>query len=516
MVSSTKKTHVSDIVGQAIQQERAGAGADVAGDAIKAILARGVTKEERAEMTSMLKNLGGTAHAGLAQKIFNGVAAGANASGLQELTERITGPSPTGTVPSATWSEKIPTAAEQRVWNQVMTDRQLELATVNGHVGRGFHEKAVFSGGATLSVNADLPAEARIPPFWDMDANKPAQLSGAVHLTNGQGCPFKDAGPDVRGLAFKMIDGKGNPWDVDMTNKQTFARDTNEFIDVTKAFTLANKRNNDLIGQLEQGGNIFSELVKDRGAADGTFEAARISAQLAKDTILHKVDSFATEPFTGGEFKTPDGHLAKILLTPVPGAAPKSTRDELKNDDNGLTTEFNKQLESGPVRYRVQLKLYAGNGNELDHTDKWEPSKIIDIGELKIPQPNKTLDAKIQKVVNAARYNPATGFTPAGEMSHARGAQPGKPGHEQYTEKGLYLTSGDNRLGLRDSPELSDLLAQIGSGTVDTALLDKFAAEVDKREAAMTSLAAKWKANNTPLEQRRKDHAELKHQFGLD
>ena len=469
--------NVSDVLANAVVQEREGQKPRdaVAKDAISAILANGVTKDERAQVAQMLKVLDGTPHAALAHAIFEGVSKGADATGFQELKEKITGPKAEHLQPSVTWKENIPTPTEQRAWNAEVTTTQLALAPKNGVVGRGFHEKQIFGGAVTMKVNADLPAEARIPPFWDDKTNKPADLSGVVRMSNGQGCPYKDSGPDVRGLAFKLVDGAGKSWDVLTTNKQTFAEDAPQFIGFTAADREAQLAENPVVGQAKMG-VVLAEKV-------GVVQAARITGQLAKDTVFHQVNSMVTESFDGGTFKTPDGRLAKMILTPVPNAVATMTRHDMEKDDKGLTTDMYRHFQSGPVKYRVQLKIFCGNGDELKANDKWEPAKIVDVGELTIPPPDKANDQKIQTIVNGMRFNLGNGFQPAGQIAHARGAQPGVNG--DYEVDGIYKKSADNRLALVDDAATLALAKSIGNGTADQGKLDATFAEVSKRNAQM-------------------------------
>ncbi|HEY4220425.1 MAG TPA: hypothetical protein VGO62_03765 [Myxococcota bacterium] len=447
-----------------------------AADAIKDILENGVTPAERGAVAAMLANLQGTPHAGLAQRIFDGVAKGADASTLQKLRDRLVGPSPTSDAPSVTWREVVPNASQQRAWNGVVTQSQLDLSTKNGTVGRGFHDKQVYGGAVSLKVNPSLPKEAQIPPFWDAKTNKPVDLAGVIRMSNGQGCPFKDSAPDVRGLAVKLVDPQGKAWEILSTNHQTFAEDVPQFIGFTDAIKQSQLADNPLVGQAKMGAVLLEKV--------GPLQAARITAALAKDTVLQSVESMATQSFDGGVFKTPDGYLAKIVMTPVPGNVACMSKSDMAGDENGLTTDMYRHFQSGPVKYRMQLKIFTGNGDELKQNDKWEPAKLIDIGELSIPPPDKSVDAKIQAVVNGMRFNPGTGFDPAGQMTRARGAQPGSNVPEGSTA-GIYQTSAYNRRALADDADVLALARSIGKGTVNAGALDATFAEVSRRTALL-------------------------------
>jgi hypothetical protein len=145
-----------------------------------------------------------------------------------------------------------------------------------------------------------------------------------------------------------------------------------------------------------------------------------------------------------------------------------------------------KHFQSGPVKMKVQLKIFCGNGDELKANDKWDPAKIVDVGELTIAQPpkDKDTDKLVQTLTSAVRFNPGSGFTPAGQMTIARGVQEDVSG-----KTGIYETSQNNRLAFNnDDKGIMDAMKGVAAGNPDVALLRKIAAEHERRQGLLRDL----------------------------
>ena len=345
--------------------------------------------------------------------------------------------------PTLIWQDQLPTEVELDLWKQQIGDIQHTLVEHNPTlqmIDRGFHQKQLYGGIATVKVRSDLPKILQFGPFAAGSDGQPPMLDAAIRFSNGQGCPFRDAAPDVRGIALKMIGSDATPWDVLATNKQTFAKDPEQFMRFARINAIAQTTGTQLpesfeflAGQSVAGLALTAELLKSTGRKlkrmlgikhtdvardwDAT-EAARIVAALTRDTVLHTTHSLATEHYDGGTFQTPDGYLAKVLFTPDPSAKAKPVNH---NTPNYLSDEFAQQLQDGPVHFTMQVKIYTGNGDSTIAHDDWEPARIFELADLEIP----LMDAKQQQafsvLVNKMAFNPGNGFQPA-EMSHARKA----------------------------------------------------------------------------------------------
>ena len=369
--------------------------------------------------------------------------------------------------PNFDWKDVVPTRAEQDRWNSEITDIQKTLAAGNANLegmDRGFHQKQLYGGLATVKVREDIPDFLKFGPFAPDKEGHPQALQAAVRFSNGQGCPFKDSSPDVRGIAVKMAvpgeGGKAEAWDILATNKQTFARDPEQFMKFAKINAVSQTWADNLpgllgfaLGQAAAGIALTAELIESKfnGLVSlfpgresvprendwDVTESARVGAALVKDTVLYKTRSLATEAYDGGTFKLPSGELAKILFVPEEGAKAKKVS---RKDPDYLGTELQKQLEDGPVKFTMQVKVYTGNGEPEKAHDDWEPAAVYSVADLEIPKGDSAIGDK----VNSMAFNPANGFEPA-YMTHAR--------------KEIYETSAKNR-GAMGQDEALALLAK--------------------------------------------------------
>ncbi|HEY8207524.1 MAG TPA: GMC oxidoreductase [Myxococcaceae bacterium] len=338
-------------------------------------------------------------------------------------------------LPSLTWADKPPAKEDLARWKGEIGDLQQTLLTRSGtlnETSRAFHQKQLFGGQVDVTVRDDVPSFLRFGPF----AEPGAKLQGAVRFSNGQGCPFKDSAPDVRGAALKMFDKSGNPWDVLMTNQDhSHARDAEQFMKFAK-----------VSGVMQTDGQLAgAALVKDEVLAKhfDPVEAARIGAQLAHDTALHQVKSLTTETFNGGTFRTPEGLLAKAVLMPAPDTRALSTD---KRDPDWLGKELNAHLDSGSVKMVLGIQVYTGNGKDPDPADasaKWD-GPIYPVANVEIPKPSGAKGAEISKVVDKLAFNPANGFAPT---------------HMTRSRQEIYAQSAQNRGALTQADGRAQLEA---------------------------------------------------------
>lgn len=355
---------------------------------------------------------------------------------MLDLQARLDDVSYQSTLPSLTWTDVKPTPTQLEKWKKEIGDVQQTLAAGNKDLkglDRGFHQKQLYGGVATVKVRGDVPKFLRFGPFEKPDV----ELKAAVRFSNGQGCPFKDSAPDVRGAALKLFDEKGEAWDVLMTNqKAPHARDPEQFMKFAKFSAVSQTQ-----GQLK--GVAFGAKEIANGGFDGT-ESLRIATQLARDTVLHQVESLTTESFNGGTFRTPEGLLCKVVLTPVEGQQAASVD---KRDPNWMTKELEAQLKNGPVKMTLGIQVYTGDGKDPDPTDAsavWG-SPVYPVADVEIPAPGAN-GAAVSELVNKMAFNPANGFTPT-SMTTAR--------------KDIYAQSAKNR-GAISAKEAHDGLKKLG------------------------------------------------------
>lgn len=374
---------------------------------------RGFSSQELADARAITDALDakGDPNARVVEKLAASVAHGRADQGfLMDAAARLDDVKRKSELPSLTWADQKPSQADLGRWRNEIGELQQTLLTRSGRLdetSRAFHQKQLYGGSVDVKVRDDVPSFLRFGPF----AEPGAKLSGAVRFSNGQGCPFKDSAPDVRGAALKMFDKSGNPWDVLMTNQEhSHARDAEQFMKFAK-----------VSGVMQTDGQLAGTKVAAEEVLAKHFdpkEVARIGAQLAHDTALHQVHSLTTETFNGGTFRTPEGLLCKAVLMPAPG---NQALAHDKRDPDWMGKELNAHLAQGPVKMVLGIQVYTGDGKSPDPTDasaKWE-GPVYPVADVDIPPPDAKKGADVAKVVDKLAFNPANGFSPT-SMTRAR------------------------------------------------------------------------------------------------
>jgi catalase len=326
-------------------------------------------------------------------------------------------------LPSLAWTDPLPTPEDIKRWRAEIGRIQKQLLDGNEHlkkfdnIDRGFHQKQLYAGPARVRVCGNLPEFLRFGPFKPASDGTPHTHNAVVRFSNGRGCPFNDSSFDVRGIAVKLIDQNGSPCDILATNKQTFARNPEQFMKFAAADAIAQTAG-DQTGWLgDHAGDPAVLLFVLKEMLAGRFnpvETARIAAALFRDTILHKTRSLATESYDGSTFRTPEGYLAKIIFTPKGETEPI---DADRTNPNYLTDEIQRQLtRNGKVEFTMHIKVFTGNGDAADASDPWDPSNQYEVADLEV---GGNAEIGFQTAINRMAFNPATGFEPA-VMSHAR------------------------------------------------------------------------------------------------
>lgn len=353
-------------------------------------------------------------NAPIAAKLARAVAKGVADQGfLKDTWAKLDDLKRANQLPSLAWQDVADSAADKARWKKEIGELQ-QLFVDKGKLtetGRAFHQKQLWGGMAQMKVRDDVPEFLRFGPFEKPDAVN--QM--AVRFSSGQGCPFKDSDPDVRGVALKTFDKDGQPWDMLMTNQESsHARNAEQFMKFAK-----------VSGVMQTEGQLAGAKVATKKILQGAFdasEAGRIALQLAKDTTLHKVESLTTETYNGGTFQTKDGLLCKAVLMPAPGNAANVPHNVDRNDPDWMNKELEAQRARGPVKMVLGIQVYTGDGKSPDPKDanaKWD-SPIYPVADIEIPAAGTGgNEQKAAELINKMAFNPANGFEPA-YMTHAR------------------------------------------------------------------------------------------------
>ena len=377
----------------------------------------GFSKQELADALAICEALTkrGDKNAPVAAKLARAVAKGEADQGfLTDMRAKLDDLKRSNSLPSLAWQDVEDTTTDKTRWKKEIGELQqlfVEKGKLN-EVGRAFHQKQLWGGMADMKVRHDVPEFLRFGPFAEPD--QVGQM--AVRFSNGQGCPFKDSDPDVRGVALKTFDKDGKPWDMLMTNQESsHARNAEQFMKFAK-----------VSGVMQTDGQLAGGKVATKKILSNEFdatEAGRIALQLAKDTTLHKVQSLTTETYNGGTFQTAEGLLCKVVLMPAPGNHDNVPHNVDKNDPNWMQKELEAQRARGPVKMVLGIQVYTGDGKNPDPKDAhavWEGAPVYPVADIEIPAAGRGGDErKAAEIVNKMAFNPANGFDPA-YMTHAR------------------------------------------------------------------------------------------------
>jgi hypothetical protein len=298
-------------------------------------------------------------------------------------------------LPSLAWLED-PTAANETQRAEKVRGFQRALAdkAAGKSAGRVFHRKLVLGRMGKLVVRDGLPPYAKIAPF-----DQPGEFVAAVRFSNGQGLPFADRLPDVRGLAVKFFTRDGKETSILATNAPaSFARDADQFVKISEV----------LVSQQAQGSLAATEVFFANLFA-GKFnplEVARVAAALTRQTALNKPDSLATQQFWGSVVQLGD-YAVRMTLVPD-NAAPRETQGA-RDDDDYLRADLKARLRGG-IRYTLRLLYFTDEDrtpvNDASHS--WDGSPVqVDVADVLL---GDTGDENVEAAIDRMPFNPTDGF----------------------------------------------------------------------------------------------------------
>ncbi|MHB2021325.1 MAG: catalase family protein, partial [Candidatus Xenobia bacterium] len=318
-----------------------------------------------------------------------------------------------------TWQNPAPTSPEDRekmLEGITNLQNQLHAAGKVSSLDRGFHQKQNWGGKARVVFNDDLPKFLR----WDALKNVAGhEFVSAVRFSNGQGCPYMDSTPDVRGMALKMNIG-GQEVDLLATNSITFARDARQFM---KFAEIAGTMQAD--GKIAAGEELASKIFHHE---DNAKEAARMAFDLAEATarkVKHPAaESYWSQPMQVGPY------VGRFVFTPESGA--NSKPPHFFPDHNYLRKNMETDLEHGPIKMKISFEAFTDDAAIKDAHIHGK-HVTYPIGEVIIDKrPAQGRDAE-EKLVSEMAFNPEHGMKMAGTMNESnRGAIYEQSAHNRH------------------------------------------------------------------------------------
>lgn len=305
-------------------------------------------------------------------------------------------------------------------------------------VRRAFHAK--IHAGITNTVGI-ANAEFHILPHISADLHigffqPAATYQAVVRLSSASGAIQKDATPDLRGVALRVITDTGTFHDFLMTDAPaSHARNAKQFMVAADAMSSRWK--------------IVSLLKLLVGL--GLPETWRMVQALTKES--RKIDSLATDQFWSRAPYKFGPYAVKFTLQgsgSTPGSSAELGESYLKED-------FTERLLKGLITFDFKLQRYVDEVKTPieDGTVEWKESDapFETIAQLVIPQQDlRTASAKeTERLVDNLAFNPwntTEDFRPLGNLNRAR--------------RKVYQASADYRSGRTDLParSLNSLLSK--------------------------------------------------------
>lgn len=325
---------------------------------------------------------------------------GAKIHGQEGGSEPLSGaqwvdPAPSSPANTAAFRSKI-----GEVQNTLLSGGKLD------HIDRGFHQKQLWGGKAHVEFDPNLPAELR---GGSLSQAAGQDVTAAVRFSNGQGCPFTDARPDVRGLAVKMnLDGK----EVDLlaTNHVTFARNAAQFMRFAEIAAIMQTQ-----GPVAAIGTVLKKVWQ------GDFkggEALRIATTLVQDTA-GPVANVGQQTYWTQAMHVGD-RIGRFVFTPESGAESKPPL--FGKGENHLRDNLEKDLEKGDVTMRIGFEAFTEDSVAGDASQHGEHI-TLPVGRLVIDGRSAQGRELEEKLVSKMAFNPGHGFALAGTMNESNRVQ---------------------------------------------------------------------------------------------
>lgn len=266
--------------------------------------------------------------------------------------------------PRTDWKEDVAADEDERFERLAQRLAAMQKARP-GAPTRALHGKSHAGLRARLRVLADLPPHARQGLFVE-----PRERRAYVRLSNGAGAALPDRGPDLRGLAIKVLDvdgpkvlGEARTQDFLMIDSPTvpFAS-PDEFV----AFVTATAEPKGAIGKVVRelgvrrtlgllAGLVRTAKGKPRGVLDRTF--------------------YSATPVSFGPYAARYAAFPLHAASDEPAATPE--RDYLR-------TRTSARVKRGPLEYELRAQFFEGDGTPIEDSRVDWRSPFVPVARLTI------------------------------------------------------------------------------------------------------------------------------------
>jgi hypothetical protein len=302
--------------------------------------------------------------------------------------------------PSRDWQDKPePGEAEHFAeFARIINAQQQEAATANGSLQRGFHAKIQAGLKAEFRVLDNLPAAARFGVFAH-----PAVFPAYVRFSNGSPTMTPDSRPDPRGIAVKLVGVPGKKLGEGEEDALT-----QDFLATSHSITSCVRNVYQFFAFIRCSKNLATLPFK-LAREVGIIESARILQAFATTVVLPRVNSLATEQFSGTAPVQIGPYAMKFTIRPSKDTARAAWR---KRTATYLHEELADRLRAGDLVLDFVLQFFVKEKHTPieDTSVVWKEyySPTVKVAEIRIPRTD--IDSSAGKAltayVNSLAFNP--------------------------------------------------------------------------------------------------------------
>jgi len=340
---------------------------------------------------------------GLIERILEKIEAGTTA----KMGYRDSNTQRTNQLPSMAWREDLVLTPEKEMQLEhkaMQLQEQLANSPALGSVkGRIFHRKPLFAQTCRLVINDNLPEYAKLGPFAE-----PGEYKAVIRFSSGQGTPYSDLAPDVRGVAIKWFTIQDQETDILMTSAPAFiARDVDQFLKIAQVM---------IEQQIDHSGmtslvNAGFEFVQKALAAQNIheYEADRIARAITGRAVAGAPPSLASLQYWGTVVRL-GNYAVKPTLVPE-----TSTRADILSDAQDpecLGKDMFLRIQKGNITYKLRLLFFVSEKLTPinDATKIWDNTPAqVDVGRIVIASQKSGGEASAQDI-NKMAFTPGNGF----------------------------------------------------------------------------------------------------------
>ncbi|MBL8829571.1 MAG: hypothetical protein JNM18_21510 [Planctomycetaceae bacterium] len=321
---------------------------------------------------------------------------------------------------------KNPDKSEEAIFDELV---QRVVARIEKHKPqnsnetlRGFHAKIHAGVMGEFKVLDNLPDAAKFGVFA-----QPAVYPAFVRFSNGESDLRADTKPQPRGIAMKLV---GVPGSAEQRLDEAMHAATQDFLATSHSLTSIVRNVVQFFDVLEvtTGDGDADPLQRIRLALENPVEAVRIASRLGTDVLLPRVDSMATECFSGTAAVQCDNFAIKFLIHPSTNGK-DADHEKHENHPDYLRRDLGERLRSGDVRFDFSAQFYVDSEQTPieDTSVAWSEnvSPLYKLAELRIPQCDIDSPAgeKLTRLVDRLSFSPWHGLKvhePLGNVMRAR------------------------------------------------------------------------------------------------